>query len=85
VFNQAAMRRELRDQYKKQTVGAMPWSTKAFVRTVREIEHHDVVNSGIFADEFTDKHPRQWTRSAFKVLEDATETYMIEVTLSVQF
>jgi hypothetical protein len=79
------MRRELRDQYQKQTVGAMPWSTKAFVRTVREIEHHDVVNSGIFADEFADKRPRLWTRSAFKVLEEVSETYMIEVSLSVQF
>jgi hypothetical protein len=33
---------------------------KGFVRTVREIEHHDVVSCGIFVDEFPDKIPHQW-------------------------
>ena len=53
---------------------------KAFFRTVREIEHHDVVSSGIFADEFPDKRPREWTKQALITLEDATEAYMVEVT-----
>jgi hypothetical protein len=32
---------------------------KAFLRTDREMEHHDVVSSGIFANEFPDKHPHE--------------------------
>jgi len=52
---------------------------KAFIRTVCEIEHHDVISSGIFADEFGDKGPREWTKQALKTLEEATESYMVEV------
>jgi hypothetical protein len=33
----------------------------AFFRTFRETEHLNVVTSGIFADEFPDKHPHEWT------------------------
>ena len=55
-------------------------STKAFFRTVREMEHHDVISSGIFADEFPDKHSREWTKQALITLEEATEAYMVEVT-----
>jgi len=51
----------------------------AIVRTVHEITHHDEVSSGIFADEFSDKHPRQWTKQAFITLEEATEVYIVEV------
>ena len=51
------------------------WSTKAFVCTVREIEHHDGVSPGIFADEFPDEHPREWTKQALITLEAATEAY----------
>jgi len=47
------------------------WSTKALVRTVGGIEHHDVVRSGIFADEFCDKDPWEWTKQALKALEEA--------------
>ena len=47
---------------------------------VREIEHHDVVSSGIFTDEFPDKHPWEWTRQALITFEKATEAYMVEVT-----
>jgi hypothetical protein len=59
----------------------VPWSTKAFVRTVQEIEHHEVVNSGQFADEFEDKSNRIWTKTAIKDLESATESYMVKVGL----
>jgi hypothetical protein len=52
---------------------------KAFVRTVCEIEHHDVGNSGIFTDEFHDKHPWEWTKQALITLEEAIEAYMVEV------
>jgi len=74
------VRRELRNEFIAPRNGKPPWSTKAFVRTVREIEHHDVVSSGIFADEFPDKRPREWTKQALITLEEATEAYMVEVT-----
>jgi len=51
----------------------------AFFRIVREIEHHDVFSSGIFADEFHDKGPREWTKQALKTFDEATESYMSEV------
>jgi len=51
---------------------------KAFVRTVREIEHHDVVSSGIFPNEFRDKGPWEWSKQASNTLEEATESYMVE-------
>jgi len=54
--------RELRDQYITGRNGKLPYSTKAIVRKVCEIEYHEVVSSGIFADEFPDKHPRGWTK-----------------------
>jgi len=38
-----------------------------------------IVSSGIFADEFRDKRPREWTKQALKTLEEATELYMVEV------
>jgi len=44
------------------------------------MEHHDVISSGIFADEFPDKHSREWTKQALITLEEATEAYMVEVT-----
>jgi len=53
--------------------------TKAFVRTVREIEHDDVACYGIFADKFSDKNPRKWTKQDLTTVEDATEAYMVEV------
>jgi len=74
------VRRELRNEFIAARNGKPPWLTKAFVRTVREIEHHDVVSSGIFADEFPDKRPREWTKQALITLEEATEAYIVEVT-----
>jgi hypothetical protein len=58
---------------------------KAYVRKVREIELHDVVSSGIFAHEFHDKGPREWTKQAFKTLEEATESFMVEVIAAASF
>jgi hypothetical protein len=51
----------------------------AVVSTVRKIEHHDVVSSEIFADEFGDKRLREWTKQALITLEEATEAYMVEL------
>jgi len=80
VSRTAGVRRELRNECITARNGKLPWSKKAFVRTVREIEHHDVVSSGIFADEFPDKHLREWTKQALITLEEAMEAYMVEVT-----
>jgi len=52
---------------------------KAFARTVREVEQHDVVNSVIFVDKLDAKGPWEWTKHALKALEEATEWYMVEV------
>jgi len=52
---------------------------KAFVRTVREMEHHDVISSAMFADKFSDTNPHVWMKQALITLEEATETYMVEV------
>jgi hypothetical protein len=52
----------------------------AFIRTVREIKHHDVVRSGICEDEIPDKPPRERMKQALITLEEATEAYMVEVT-----
>jgi hypothetical protein len=58
---------------------------KAFVRKVCEIEHHDVVSSGIFVEEFHCKGPREWTKQASTTPEKATESYMVEVTAKASF
>jgi hypothetical protein len=44
------------------------------------MEHHDVVRSGIFADDSADKRPREWTKQVLITLEVATEAYIVEVT-----
>ena len=50
-----------------------------FACTVRAIEHHDVVRSGIFVYEFCDKYPREWIKQALITLEEAPEAYTVEV------
>jgi hypothetical protein len=79
IYRTARVRRELGDQYIASRKGKPPWSSKAFVLTVHEIEHHDVVSSGIFADEFREKHPQEWKTQALKTFKEATESYMVEV------
>jgi len=69
----------LRDQVIAAPNGKPPWSTKAFIRTVHELEHHDVARSGIFTGEFRDKGPWEWTKQALKTVKEATESYMVEV------
>jgi hypothetical protein len=80
VKHTAGVRRELRNEFIAARNGKPTWSTKAFVCTVREIEHHDVVSSGIFADEFPDKRPRKWKKQTVFTLEETPEAYMVEVT-----
>jgi hypothetical protein len=58
---------------------------KAFVRTVHKVKHHDVVTFGIFGDEFRDKVLQEWTKQAFKPLEETTESDMVEVIAEASF
>jgi len=58
--------------------GKPPLSMKAFVRTVREIEHCDVIRAGIFADKSSYKNPREWTKQPLTTSDDATEAYIVE-------
>ena len=80
VSRTAGVRRELHNECIAARNGKPPWSTKVFVRTVCDIEHHDVVISGIFPDESPHKCPREWTKQVLIRLEEAMETYMVEVT-----
>jgi len=64
--------------------GKHPLSTKAYVRRVREVKLHEVASSGIFADIFPGKHPREWPKQPVITLEEATEAYMVEVTTESQ-
>ena len=59
--------------------GKPPWSTKAFVPTVRAMERDDVIRSGISTGRFRDKGPREWTKQALNTLEEPMESYMVEV------
>jgi len=79
IYHQVGVLRELRDHIIPARDGKPPWSTIAFGRTVHEIEHHDVISSGIFGDKFITKNPREWTTQASTTLEDATEASMVEV------
>jgi hypothetical protein len=65
--------RQLRNEFIAASNWQLPWSTEAFVYTVRKIENHDVFSSGMFTDEFLDKHPREWTKQALITLEEATK------------
>jgi hypothetical protein len=80
VKHTAGVHRELCNEFIAACTRKPPWSTKAFVCTVREIEYHDVVSCGIFTDEFPDQHPLEWMMQAVITLEDTTEVYMVEVT-----
>ena len=65
--------------------GKPPRSTKAFVQTVKEIDHHDVVSSCIVAVMFRDMRPQQWTKKDLNTFEEATEAYVVEVIVDSHF
>jgi hypothetical protein len=71
--------RELHDHVFAVSNWNPPWSAKAFERTVREIEHHDVVRSGIVVDDIREKHLREWTKQASITSEEAKEAYLVDV------
>ena len=78
IQHTAGVPTELRDQLIAACNGKPPWSTKAFAYTVRQITHHDVFSPGMFLDQFRDEHPREWTKQASTILDDATEACMVE-------
>jgi len=80
VQRTAGVRRELRNKFIAARNGKPPLSKQVFVRTISEIQHHDVVISGILADEFADKHPCEWTKQVSITLEEAMDAFMVEVT-----
>lgn len=49
----------LRDEFIASRDGESPWLTEAYVRTVREIEHQNVVSCAIVRDDFPDKYPHE--------------------------
>jgi hypothetical protein len=57
VEHTTGVRRELSHQFITAHTWNPVWPTHTFLCTLREIEHHDVVMSAIFHDEFPDKHP----------------------------
>jgi len=79
VYSTVGVRWELLNEFIAARNGKSPWSTTAFFPTVRKIKHHNVVSYEIFADEFPDKHPREWTKLALITLEEVMELYMLEV------
>ena len=46
---------------------------------VRDIQHHDVVCSGILVDKFLDKSLREWTKQPLVTLEEGIDSCMFEV------
>jgi hypothetical protein len=47
--------------------------------SVQEIEHHDIVSSGIIGDQFHDQCPRESTKHALITSEEPVKAYMVEV------
>jgi len=79
VYRTAGVWRKLRGQYSAALNGKPPWLTLGVVLTVRDIEHHDVVGSALFAVEYPDKHPCEWMKQALIIFEEATDVHMVEV------
>jgi len=59
VYPAPGVYRELSDQFIPARDRKPPWSSKAVVSTVCEIEHHDIGSSGIIADKVIDQNPRE--------------------------
>jgi hypothetical protein len=73
------IRHNLHDKFISSHDGKRPRSTKAFIHPVCEIEHHDIVNPGMFVDELREMRPQKWTIQALTFLKAATEAYIVEV------
>jgi hypothetical protein len=75
----AGVRKELHKKFIAARNGKPAWLTKSFVRTVRKIEHHDVVGAGIFAYQLRNKDSHVWTKHALITLQESTEAYIVQV------
>jgi hypothetical protein len=60
-----------------------PLASKADFRTVRKIEHHDLVRAGNFTDVFPEKHRHKCMKQACITLDESMEAYMIDVTAEI--
>ena len=85
VQSTADILKEIQDESVAACTGKHPWSTKAFVCTVCEIKHHKVACSGILADGFREKRPRQWTKHTSITLLEAMDAYIVEVIAGSDF
>jgi hypothetical protein len=65
--------RKLCDQFIDARNEKPPWLTKPCVHKVHHIEHHDVVSSGIFLDEYCDINPHQGTKQPLINFVEAME------------
>jgi len=79
VYYTAGVGEELPDHVLAACNGKSPWSTKAFVQTVRELKHQDDIITRIFIVKFPNKNPAEWTTQAVITLEEAKDAYMVEV------
>jgi hypothetical protein len=79
IYYTADLDKELRHHFSSARNRKPPWSTKESVRTVHEIEHHDVMSSAIYSDEFHGNCPQQWTKQASINIEKATENSLEKV------
>jgi len=79
IWHAPAVHRELRDQSISACNEKNPWSITECVRAVSNIDHRDVVSSGIAADHLSDSHPREWTIMASTIWESAMEASTVEV------
>jgi len=81
----ASVRTELHDQFIAARNGQPPWSTNSFIRSVRNTEHHYVISSGIFANVFRNTGPWVLMKQASKTIDEAIESYMVEVIAESSF
>jgi hypothetical protein len=57
VYCRVGIHQMLHDERISADKGKTPWSTKTSVCTIRNMSHHDVLSSGILADELPYNHP----------------------------
>jgi hypothetical protein len=73
LYHTAGNCKQLRDHFIAANNRKPQWWSKAFIHIVCEIEHRDVVRTGIFVDEFLDKYPCKWMKLASMTLKEANK------------
>jgi hypothetical protein len=74
TYHTSGVHEVLHDQYIASHNGKHPWSTKALVRTVREIDNHALLSCGTFVDEYCHKCSQECSNQAIKNLDEAPES-----------